>query len=113
MSARIANSGFILRHMNKITTHFEQLLKAVKTEREEDRAQYHEKMMHTTFQERKDQGICWYPVTITKNFLGTGERIVIQVEKTVQDQQKHVFQPGTSVSLFVNTGEKKVKNAQF
>ncbi|MEL7146785.1 MAG: AAA domain-containing protein, partial [Bacteroidota bacterium] len=97
--------------MNKIKAHFEQLLLAVKKEREEDRAQYHEKMMYTTFQERKDQGICWYPVAITKNYLGTGERIVIQVEKTVQDQQKHVFQPGSSVSLFVNSGGKKLKNA--
>ena len=96
--------------MNKIKAHFEQLLLAVKKEREEDRAQYHEKMMHTTFQERKDQGICWYPVAITKNYLGTGERIVIQVEKTVQDQQKHIFQAGSSVSLFVNTGGKKLKN---
>ena len=97
--------------MNPIKDHFESLLAAVKTEREEDRAQYNEKMMYSSFQERKDQGICWYPVTIAKNYLGTGERIVIQVEKTVQDQQKHVFQPGSSVSLFVNTGGKKLKSA--
>lgn len=97
--------------MNPIKDHFESLLTAVKTEREEDRAQYNEKMMYSSFQERKDQGICWYPVMISKSFLGTGERIVIQVEKTQQEQQKHVFQPGTSVSLFVNNGSKKLKSA--
>lgn len=97
--------------MNPIKEHFVQLLSAVKTEREEDRAQYNEKMMYSSFQERKDQGICWYPVMVSKSYLGTGERIVIQVEKTQQEQQKHVFQPGTSVSLFVNTGSKKIKSA--
>ncbi|MGB3466392.1 MAG: IGHMBP2 family helicase, partial [Cyclobacteriaceae bacterium] len=96
--------------MKSIQEHFARLLKAVRTEREEDRAQYNEKMMYSSFQERKDQGICWYPVVITKSALGTGERIVIHLEKTQQEQQKHVFQPGTSVSLFVNTGGKKLKS---
>jgi len=97
--------------MTKLKEHFENLLAATKVEREEDRQQYQQKMMHTTFQERKERGICWYPVIIAKSYLGTGERIVLHIEKTIDDKQKHVFQAGSSVSLFVNTGSQKLPNA--
>ena len=94
--------------MNSSKEHFENLLSAIKIEREEDRSQYQKKMMHTSFQERKEQGVCWYPITLTKSYLGTGERIVLHLEKTVQDKQRHVFQPGSSVSLFSNSGGQKL-----
>ncbi len=96
--------------MTELKEHFENLLSAIKTEREEDRQQYQQKMMHTTFQERKERGICWYPVLVAKNYLGTGERIVLHIEKTIDDKQRHVFQAGSSVSLFANTGGQKLPN---
>ena len=86
--------------------HFKKLLELIKQERREDREQYQQKMMYTSLQERKEEGICWYPIVITRSYLGTGDKIVLHLEKTGDFDQRHVFQTGASVGLFSNQGEK-------
>lgn len=77
-----------------------------------DLQQYQQKILLTAIPEKKKNGVCWYPVVINSHHIGTGEKVVIEVEKTTDFEQTHVFQSGASVSLFVNTGEKdKGKNA--
>ncbi len=89
-----------------VKEHFKNLLQLIRQEREEDRNQYQQKMMYTSMQERKEEGICWYPVVVTRSQLGTGEKIVLHIEKTGDFEQRHVFQVGSSVSIFANNGEK-------
>ena len=50
--------------------------------------------------------MCWYPVIVNSNHIGTGEKIVLEVEKTTDLEQSHMFQGGGSVSFYSNTGEK-------
>jgi superfamily I DNA and/or RNA helicase len=48
------------------------------------------------------EGKCWYPVSLKRHYIGTGERLIIEVERTQHLDQAHVFQSGKVVSIFSN-----------
>lgn len=78
----------------------------LKVEKEEDLEQYRKKVLNIGLDERKKEGVCWYPVIQRKNYIGTGEKLIIEVERTSGINQPHVFQSGKVVSLFSNTGQR-------
>ncbi|MEQ8238428.1 MAG: AAA domain-containing protein [Cyclobacteriaceae bacterium] len=82
--------------------HFRSLLNLIKKERAEDRKQYELKINHRSLEERKKDGVTWYPVIENKSYLGTGEKWVIKLERTTGTEKKHHFQAGASASLFLN-----------
>jgi ATP-dependent RNA/DNA helicase IGHMBP2 len=88
--------------------HFLHLLQLIKQEREEDRKQYEAKIGNRSLQDRKKEGVSWYPVSITKSFLGTGEKWMFQLERTTDLDQRHFFQAGSSISIFLNDDKKKL-----
>ena len=49
----------------------------LKLEQEEDLAQYKTKSIRSSIQERKQNGLCWYPVSITKTEIGFGSKVVV------------------------------------
>ena len=73
----------------------------LKIEKEEDYRQYQDKILNTSIQERKKEGVCWYPVQLQSHRTGTGDRMVVQVERSIDDDSSHVFQVGSVVSLFI------------
>lgn len=84
----------------------EELLKTlelIKVERQADLEQYRQKVLLTPLHKKTKEGICWYPVKLRKHYIGTGERLIIEVERTHQLDQPHVFQSGKVVSIFSNT----------
>lgn len=84
--------------------HFRHLLTLLKKEREEDRKQYEEKIRNRSLQDRKREGVTWFPVSIEKSYLGTGEKWVFKITR-FSNQERHFFQAGSSASLFL-TDEK-------
>ncbi|MBB6610272.1 AAA family ATPase [Pontibacter sp. Tf4] len=89
---------------------FEELLQVqhlLKIEQEEDREQYKLKSLKSTIQERKEMGFCWYPVTIVKEEIGFGNKVVIEVERTSGRDDLHLFQTGKAAALFSNSGERQ------
>lgn len=88
--------------------HFLHLLQLLRKEREEDRKQYESKIRNRSLEDRKKEGVTWYPVSVDRSFLGTGEKWVIRVERTIDHDKRHFFQAGSSVSLFVNDPKKKL-----
>ena len=89
-------------------THLEQLATWLKKEKETDRAQYVARLDRFSIQKRREQGITWYPVVVRKDYLGTGERLVVEVERTAGQQENHQLQSGSVVRWFVNNGDKKM-----
>lgn len=81
--------------------HFAHLLDLLKIERVEDRKQYEQKIRNRSAIDRRKEGVTWYPVTISKSYLSTGERWVFHLERTQELGKRHMFQAGSSVSLFV------------
>jgi superfamily I DNA and/or RNA helicase len=78
-------------------------LELLKLERQADLEQYRQKVLLRGLSERTKEGTTWYPVSLKKDYIGTGERLIIEVERTNHLDQPHAFQSGKLVSVFSNT----------
>ncbi len=85
--------------------YFNKVLNLLHLEWEEDRRQYQDKVMRTSLKERVNQGVCWYPVVVKRSYLGMGEKMVVEIERTEKRRQPHALTSGSSVNLFVNSGD--------
>src|SRR5690606_4128661 len=83
----------------------EQLLKTfelIKLERQADLEYYRQKVLLRSLHQRTQEGTTWYPVKFKRDYIGTGERLIIEVERVTHHEQPHAFQSGKSVSIFSN-----------
>jgi ATP-dependent RNA/DNA helicase IGHMBP2 len=83
----------------------EQLKKTIELinqERAADLEQYRKKVLLRSLTQRTKEGTTWYPVKLGRDYIGTGERLVIEVERTNHLDQPHSFQSGKVVSVFSN-----------
>ena len=81
------------------------LIALLKMEKEEDYAQYEQKMLHTSIKERRKKGVTWHPVVLVNRYISTGERFTVELEKTNDLEQNHSFQSGAVVSVFSGQGD--------
>jgi ATP-dependent RNA/DNA helicase IGHMBP2 len=77
-------------------------LELLKLERQADLDQYRQKVLLRGLSERTKEGTTWYPVSLKRDYIGTGERLIIEVERTNHLDQPHAFQSGKLVSVFSN-----------
>lgn len=96
--------------MSEILYELKQVQELLKIEQEEDRQQYKIKSLKSTVAERKAMGFCWYPVTITKEEIGFGNKVVIELERTKDRDQLHLFQTGKAAALFSNNSSGERQN---
>src|SRR5690606_33614652 len=78
-------------------------LSLLKEEKEEDLRQYKEKILRTSLQDRKKSGLSWYPVQLKKTIYGTGEKLIVALERTAELDKPHVFQSGKLVNIFLQS----------
>ena len=76
------------------------LLALLKREKEEDLLIYKRKMTGTSLKERREQGVCWYPVELEKTKFDSGERLLVKISRPPEHREPHLFQSGKLVSLF-------------
>ena len=79
-------------------------------ERQADLEQYRTKVLMRSLSQRVKEGVTWYPVRLLRDYIGTGERLMIEIQKTNQLDQPHSFQSGRVVSFFSNAAGKPEKN---
>lgn len=77
-------------------------LELIRLERQADMEQYRQKVLLRSIHQRTNEGTTWYPVSLKRDYIGTGERPIIEVERTNHLEQPHGFQSGKSVSVFTN-----------
>jgi len=77
-------------------------LELIKTERQADLEQYRQKVLLLPLHRKTKEGKCWYPVRIKRDYIGTGERLIVELERTKELDQPHVFSSGKVVSIFCN-----------
>jgi superfamily I DNA and/or RNA helicase len=77
-------------------------LELLRVERQADLEQYRQKVLLVPLNRKTKEGKCWYPVSLKRHYIGTGERLIIEVERTQHLDQAHVFQSGKVVSIFSN-----------
>ncbi|MFT2009440.1 AAA domain-containing protein [Pontibacter sp. 13R65] len=90
----------------KILQELKQVQELLKIEQEEDRQQFKAKSLKSSISERKAMGFCWYPVVISKEEIGFGNKVVLELERTSGRDQLHLFQTGKAAALFSNHGER-------
>ncbi len=71
-------------------------------EQKEDAAQFKLKNAKASIQERQRRGFSWYPITITRQDIGFGGKVVLELERPTDQQGLHLFQVGKNASLFSN-----------
>ncbi|MFA0960883.1 AAA domain-containing protein [Roseivirga sp. BDSF3-8] len=90
--------------MSKSTEEIRKVQRLIRLERDEEQHYYQNKIIRSSLSDRRREGLTWYPVDLNKQYLGTGERLFVELVRTRDIGQPHVFQPGKVVSLFVNSG---------
>ena len=79
-------------------------LDLIRLERQADLEQYRQKILQLPLHRKTKEGKCWYPVRVKRTYIGTGERFILEVERTNNLDQPHVFGSGKVVSVFSNAG---------
>ncbi len=92
-----------------VNAQLEQTFELLNLERQADLEQYRQKVLLRSLTDRTKEGTTWYPVTLKRDYIGTGERPVIEVERTNHLDQPHSFQSGKLVSVFSNASGKSEK----
>ena len=82
----------------------------IKIERQADLDYYRQKVLLRSLQQRTAEGVTWYPVKLKRDYIGTGERLIVEVERIGHLDQPHAFQSGKSVSFFSNASGKPGKD---
>lgn len=78
------------------------LKQLLKIERDEDFRLYKELFLRVNLEQRKKNGVTWYPVKINSEELGSGDLLHLEIERTSQIDKPHQFSSGKNVSLFSN-----------
>ena len=81
----------------------------IQLERAADLEQYRQKVLLRSLSQRTKEGVTWYPVRLGKDYIGTGERIIVELERMHNLDQPHSFQSGKLVSLFCNASGRPEK----
>ncbi|HYG02681.1 MAG TPA: AAA domain-containing protein [Chryseosolibacter sp.] len=93
-----------------VNQQLEKTLDLIKLERQADLEQYRQKVLLQSVSQRVKKGTTWYPVSLKRDYIGTGERPIIEVEKTNHLDEPHAFQSGKLVSVFSNASQTPEKH---
>lgn len=77
-------------------------LELIRLERQADLDQYRQKVLLRSLTQRTMEGTTWYPLKLRERYVGTGERLIVEIDRTNHLDQPHSFQSGKVVSLFSN-----------
>lgn len=85
------------------------LKELLRLERMADQDYYRNKVLLRSLQQRCEEGTTWYPLRVKRDYIGTGERLMIEVERITHLQEAHAFSSGKSVNVFSNATSKPHK----
>jgi len=94
----------------KIAEEIKNLLIQLEIEKKEDLHQYNLKMQSNSLIDRRNKGVCWYPVKLEKTNYDAGENLLVSVSRNPEHIVSHLFQSGKLVSLFSNSGKNEESN---
>ncbi|MBK9285831.1 MAG: AAA family ATPase [Sphingobacteriaceae bacterium] len=102
------------------TAAIQRLLKLKETlqiERDEDYRLYQDQFLRVGIDQRRKNGLTWYPVKINSEELGNGEYLQLEIERTSHVDTPHQFSSGKNINLFSNYSDEQhtlqaiIKNA--
>lgn len=87
--------------------YFKSLKNLLKTEREADQQSYQEIAERSSVNERRENGLSWYPIAIRDSELSRGDYLTVEVERTTHTDILHQFRAGAPAALFSNHNAKE------
>ena len=85
------------------------LLHWLRLEKEADLEYYRKKILNASLEDRKRDGLCWHPVSLSGQRYSLAEKVVVRVTRPDQHQPRGAFQSGKIVSLFAHpSGERAI-----
>lgn len=87
--------------------YFRTLLDLLAVERAEDKRQYQQLISSSSLNDRRTNGLTWYPVAIRDTELGRGDFLTVELERTTQQDISHQFRFGAIAALFSNHNSKE------
>lgn len=82
--------------------YFEQQIALLQEEKQYDFIQHENLLLRSSLQERRFQGVSWFPISISGTELGRGDYLSITIQKTNFLEEGHKFRFGMPVALFSN-----------
>src|SRR5688572_14963548 len=82
--------------------YFKKLQELLQTEREEDRRLYQQLTQRASVNERRANGLSWYPIAIRDSEMSRGDYLTVEVERTTHQDVAHQFRSGMPAVLFSN-----------
>ena len=82
-------------------------IQLLRQEKEADLEYYRQKILNASLEDRKKDGLCWYPVVLSSQRYSLAEKLVVQVSRTDENAKSTAFQSGKIVSLFSNASNHK------
>ena len=95
--------------MSSSIDRLKQLKELLFIEREEDYRQYKEQFLRASIEQRKKNGVTWFPVKILSDELGYADYVHIELERTSELDMPHQFSAGKNVTLFSNKNPEDLK----
>ena len=86
--------------MSEIREQLRQLQSLLQLEKEEEIRDYEAYAAQTGIQQRKADGVCWYPLEVKEEGYGLGDRPFAIFEWAQPSGKSHRFQAGQTVQLF-------------
>lgn len=77
-------------------------------ERDEDFFQYKEQFLKASVEQRRKNGVTWYPIKINSEELGYADLLQLEVERTTHVDSPHQFNSGKNITLFSNQSNNEV-----
>ncbi len=71
-------------------------------EREEDYQHYKEQFLRASIEQRKKNGVTWFPIQLLSDELGYADYVHVEIERTNQIDTPHQFSAGKNIILFSN-----------
>lgn len=98
-------------NLNDINKELQKTATLLQKEKAEDLRQYKEAMSSSSYTERRQKGVCWYPVELLNSKFDSGDRFIIKLQRHKEHANQHLFQSGKLVSFFCNTNSKEQHDA--
>ncbi len=83
-------------------SYFRNLLELLKIEQDADRNAYEELTKGISVQNKRAEGVCWYPIAIRDTVPGRGDYLTIELERTTHQEIIHQLRSGVPAKLFSN-----------
>jgi ATP-dependent RNA/DNA helicase IGHMBP2 len=82
--------------------YFSEQLELLRMEKDADRLSFKDLTHSLSTVERRESGMCWFPVAIRDTEIGRGDYLTIELERTTHQDIVHQFRFGMTASLFSN-----------